>query len=93
MKLVFEGSCTVERIAELKQMLARAMEGGKKQLELCFENVTEADLSFFQLLHAAVKMSQKRGPKLIFRPNLPESLTFKAVKTGMTHITTACSQK
>lgn len=93
MKLVFEGSCTVERIAELKQMLVSAMSDAEEQLELCFENVTEADLSFFQLLHAAAKTSQKRGPKLIFRPNLPESLTFKAVKTGMTHITTACSRK
>ncbi len=86
MKVELSGPCTVDRGEELKQLLLQAFEKDDK-IEIDFQEVTDADLSFFLLLHSAKKTAREQGKELILLPNLPESLAQRALWTGFSELT------
>lgn len=85
MKIELNGACTVERGEELKQLLLQSLEKEAK-IEIDFQGITDADLSFFLLLHAAQKSARELGKELILLPNLPENLAQRALWTGFSDL-------
>ncbi|WP_027184182.1 STAS domain-containing protein [Desulfovibrio inopinatus] len=85
MNIEFEGDLTVERAADIKQQLLDALSTGES-VELGFSKAADADLTFFQLLHAAKKSFAARQQPLILKKDLPEHLAFKAQVSGMEEI-------
>ena len=81
MNVRLEGTWTVERAGELKDILLQAVTSG--EMEVDFTAVREADLSFFQLLHAAQKSCIKTGVSVRFLPTLSPILETRACWTGL----------
>jgi anti-anti-sigma regulatory factor len=78
------GTWTVERAEELKELLLEIMETG--EVDLDFTGVEEADLTFFQLLHAAQKSCRKSGVSIRFLPSLSPLHETRARWTGLSGI-------
>lgn len=89
MDITYEGQCTVERVAEFKQQLLDALNGNDPETRLSFAGVTEVDISFFQLLHAAGLSFEQGGKALTLRPDCPKELEFKARMSGFEKIVEA----
>ena len=86
MKIELNGPCTVDRGEELKTQLLEALEK-EDHVELDFQGITDADLSFFLLIHSAQKSAQELGKKLTMLPNLPENLAQRALWAGLPQLT------
>jgi ABC-type transporter Mla MlaB component len=76
--LTADGPLTVQRMAELKKALIKAL-NEVDNVELRFERVTEVDLSCLQLLCSAHRTSTKRNKRLTLSLNRAPSFQ-KAVK-------------
>ncbi|MEO5331131.1 MAG: STAS domain-containing protein [Magnetococcus sp. YQC-5] len=85
MKIVLEGACTVEKSEEIRQTLLRAV-SDKNKTEISFANVESVDLSFFQILHAAVRSFARMGNTLILMNDLHPDFALKAERTGWQRI-------
>lgn len=85
MKIELSGSCTVDRGEELKQLFLEAFEK-EDSIELDFQGITDADLSFFLLLHSAQKSAREMGKELIMLPNLPAHLAKRALWAGLSEL-------
>jgi anti-anti-sigma regulatory factor len=85
MDITLQGRCTVERAAELRDTLLRALEatpeGGEARVSLA--GVEEADLTLFQLLHAARNTFALSGRGLHLLPDLPPELSERARHCGL----------
>lgn len=88
MRVELTGNYTVERGRELKETLQSALEGGKEMI-LSFGHVEGADLSFFQVLHGAVRAFGKRRVSLVLTPDFPRHLAFRARAAGFSAIVRA----
>jgi anti-anti-sigma regulatory factor len=69
--LRLEGSLTIERAAELKQILLDAMRGGE-DLKIELEDVADCDLTCLQLLCSAHRTSIKMKKQLMLADNKSE---------------------
>ncbi len=76
-----EGSLTVERAAELKSVLVESL-SRMDRLHLVFENVTEVDISFLQLLCAAHHTAARKKKKLTLDGHRPELLRSAVAEAG-----------
>ncbi|MBF0182281.1 MAG: STAS domain-containing protein [Magnetococcales bacterium] len=85
MKIELEGACTVERAAEIRTLLLGALAGHEK-CEIGFARVTEVDLSFFQLLHAALHSFTRAGRTLTLKNDLDPQFATKASRAGLKRI-------
>jgi len=84
----YKGNCTVDRIGELREQLMEAMSRGEST-RLSIREVQEADLAFFQLLHAARQSFAEHGVALELAADLPHRLAEAAQRTGLGHIVAA----
>lgn len=82
MALSFSGDCTVERAEELKASLMEAIEAGAP-IQLSFKDITGADSSFFQLLHATQRLCAERDLELSMAKDIPAELHQAAEFSGM----------
>jgi hypothetical protein len=80
-----EGSWTVERAGELKDLLSQAVSSGEG-VEVDFSAVEDADLSFYQLLHAAQKDCAKSGTAIRFLPSMDSGFLAHARWCGLAGI-------
>ncbi|MBF0285214.1 MAG: STAS domain-containing protein [Magnetococcales bacterium] len=85
MKITLEGQYTVERADELRQQLMAVMKE-KEEVEISLAKVERADLTFFQLLHAAMKSRRQKGRSMKFSGDLPEALMFQARMCGLAEL-------
>ncbi len=85
MDIAFTGPCTVDKAGTIHQSLLDAL-GRKERTTLSFKDVTEADLSFFQLVHSAVRTFAEEGLELALLADLPADLGHKAVLAGLGQI-------
>ena len=79
--LRFEGSLTIERAAELKMFLMESL-NRMDRLHLVFENVTEVDISFLQLLCSVHRTAVKEKKNLTLDGHRPESLRLSVLEAG-----------
>jgi anti-anti-sigma regulatory factor len=80
-----EGSWTVERAGELKDLLTEAI--STDAVEVDFTGVDEVDLSFFQLLHATQKGCAHDGIAIRLLPTLNPAFKAQADWCGLGGIT------
>lgn len=88
MNIILDGQCTVERAEDLRNTLLQALEQ-EGTVEVSFSQVEDADISFFQLLHAVRLSGVSRGRTVVFHQDLPERLGFKARMAGLEQIVAA----
>lgn len=81
----FNGECTIERADEIRQSLLQTIHGNDR-ITLRFAGVARADLTFFQLLGAAVRTCDEAGKKLELKNDLPAKLALGAKMTGFARI-------
>jgi anti-anti-sigma regulatory factor len=65
------GALTLAGSLELKKTVLDNLKKGK-HLDLAFGEVTDADLSFIQIIAAAVKMAEKGDRKFTLKSPIPE---------------------
>jgi len=81
MDITLSGDCTAGRAAEIAKSLREAVASGEP-LSLHLEGVSEADVSFFQLLEALAASCRERGIELEVAAGLPPGLVLKAAWGG-----------
>jgi anti-anti-sigma regulatory factor len=77
----FKGDLTIEHAAELQAFLLESL-NQRDRLHLVFENVTEVDISFLQLLCSAHRTAVKTNKTLILDGHRPEPLRLAVVDGG-----------
>jgi len=85
MDMEFTGACTIAQVDPLKAKLLGLLAGAGK-LVVSFKGVTEVDLSFFLLLHAAKRSFLDKGKELVLLADLPARLAEKARWSGLPEI-------
>ena len=85
MDLKLEGAYNVERANELRDVLLEALKA-EGDISLSFAEVTEADLTFFNLLHALRKSCESEGKHVIMQADLPGGMAQRAAWTGFAEI-------
>jgi anti-anti-sigma regulatory factor len=81
MDIELSGDCTVNRVEEIAGTLREALASGKP-LVLHLGGVSQADLSFFQLLLALAASCRERGLALEVATGLPPEPEAKAAWVG-----------
>jgi len=81
-RVSFEGKCTIERAAELRERLLKALNAGES-VDIDFQGVSDMDLSFCQLIHALRVSCEGRGLSCALAADLPPQLAALAVKCGL----------
>lgn len=76
------GALTVAHGGELRKALLEDLRKGTR-LEIAFGEVTEVDLSFFQIMAAALKTAETRKIELMVRTPLPERVVHSAQLAGL----------
>jgi len=89
MEIVFEGACRVDRFEELRERLMSGLKLQDGRVTCSMKAVTEADLSFFQLLHAAKKSYATAGVELMMLSYLPAALKARANLAGLPELCAA----
>jgi anti-anti-sigma regulatory factor len=79
MVLKFEKEYTVENAADLKKDLSEAL-ASEEDIDLDLSELEDADYSFFQLIHSAIKSTTN---KVTILPGWQDSLTSKLSMTGL----------
>lgn len=72
--VTFEGPQTIEKADLIKEQLLTAVQGKKNEILINFSGIKKVDLSFLQLLHAAVLEADKSKKNLSLTGSVPESL-------------------
>ena len=81
MRLDFSGECCASQAQEIKERLLAALVSGEP-VECHFSGMTAADMSFFELLHAAKKSFTEKGREIVFTPELHGELSREAAWSG-----------
>jgi anti-anti-sigma regulatory factor len=85
--LFLKGEITIESAEKLrKELLEIFADGGRFVIDL--SEVTQVDMSFFQLMCASKKMLSNNMGALSYSENLPESILREAQGIGFEHFTT-----
>lgn len=84
MSIIIEGVCGVERAGEIRQAILDGAAAGETALDI--SGVVDADLSFFQILHAALRDAGQGGAGLALDAQLPETLARRAAWCGLEHV-------
>jgi ABC-type transporter Mla MlaB component len=79
--LSFAGNLTIEHAAELQTFLMESL-NRRDRLHLVFENVTEVDISFLQLLCSAHRTAVKTNKTLMLDGHRPEPLRLAVIGGG-----------
>ncbi|HKJ05822.1 MAG TPA: STAS domain-containing protein [Geopsychrobacteraceae bacterium] len=89
-ELSFEGELTIPKAAELKVQLVEALEnsGG---VSLNLKNVTQADLTFLQLLCSAHRTAYKAG-KVMMLTEVSEAVDREVIAAGFIRDNMSCGQ-
>jgi anti-anti-sigma regulatory factor len=82
--LIMEGALTIERAAELKEMLLGAMRNSGSVVIRFMEN-SRIDISFLQLICAAHRSAINTGRNLKLYQNIPENLLKEIRSAGYAH--------
>jgi|WetSurMetagenome_2_1015567.scaffolds.fasta_scaffold735950_2 anti-anti-sigma regulatory factor len=82
MNITLSGDCTLTRSGEIARDLLGAVASGES-LVLHLDAVTQADLSFYQLLAALNASCRKRGIALELASTLPTPLAVAAARCGI----------
>lgn len=82
MRVTITGDCTVVRAEEIREQLLSAV-AGPEGVELDISGVTAMDLSFCQLLHAAMASCAAKGVPFKLAGTLPEDQCGMAVFCGL----------
>lgn len=80
-KLLIDGECTVSNAVEVKRKIVGALESGDG-IEMDFGNISDIDISGFQLLIATVKECDARGVQCILSGTFPEWALDRAEDAG-----------
>ncbi len=81
-ELSFEGTLDIERAREVYQKVEQALASGP-ELRVDMGGVEDVDLSFLQIVCAALKEADKQGKQVLFS-SVPEEIRRKAAKMGFT---------
>jgi hypothetical protein len=82
MRVSITGDCTVARAEEIRAAILAALEG-PGGLELDLGGVTAMDLSFCQILHAAMASCKAKGVSFTLAETLPGDQGSMAVFCGL----------
>ncbi len=85
MRIELDEDCTVARATALKERFLEALRRGEAA-EVSLRGVAQADLSFFELLHAVRHGFERRGVGLVLLPDLPGHLARAAGWTGLAEL-------
>ena len=90
MKIEFSGSCMVDRITELKDLLGSALEqSGEVQLDV--SGVESCDVTLIQLLCAAQKTAAQSGKTLTVLGSPSEAFRSLLQESGFLHACQHCA--
>ncbi len=80
--LNFEGSQTIEKAEEVKDLLLSAFNEKNNEIQLDLSNVEKNDLSFLQLLYSAWLEAEKKNKKISFIGKIPQNVMNTIELTG-----------
>ena len=89
--LELEGRCTVERVKEIRTVVADVMERADR-VKLSLLRVEEIDVSFLQLLQSAAKTAKYLKKHLVVT-NMPEPVRKTAQEAGFASILAALDDR
>jgi anti-sigma B factor antagonist len=84
-EITLSGQLTIQRAAEVKQVLALAIQTGEPKVVIDLSEATAVDLSFMQILIAAKKTLDSQKRKLMVALPAPEILLTAIESTGCGH--------
>ncbi|MBF0610530.1 MAG: STAS domain-containing protein [Magnetococcales bacterium] len=85
MEITLEGDFTIERADALHNRLQEALQQ-KQPVSLFFAGMGYADMSFFQIIHAARQSFANKRITLTLQPDLPQHLSHKATLCGLGYL-------
>jgi ABC-type transporter Mla MlaB component len=89
MKIEFSGSCKVDRVAELKDLLCSALEQSG-EVELDVSGVESCDATLIQLLCSAQKTAAQSGKTLTVLESPSEPFRSLLQESGLVHACQHC---
>ena len=90
-KIILHGDCLVNRAAELHQLLLHHLGQTDEGLDIDLSTTGRCDLSFFQLLCAAIRSFSKGNKYLKLLNTMPEAVVAQFEKTGFGPACAACA--
>lgn len=82
-RLVCSGGFSLEDAQGLKQAMVGALNNSDAALALDLQDVSDADLTFFQLLFALSAQARLDGKSVVLDTSMPDSLCRKAEELGI----------
>lgn len=82
-RLVCSGGFSLEDAQGLKQAMVGALNDSDTALALDLQDVSDADLTFFQLLFALSAQARLDGKSVVLDTSMPDSLCRKAEELGI----------
>lgn len=82
-RIVLSGALTVQRAAETQRLLEDALKGSTG-MTILFDEVSDVDLSFLQILHAARTTCKDTGQTFAIEGDWPEILDRIVLRAGLT---------
>jgi anti-anti-sigma regulatory factor len=80
--LEISGSLTVGQSAELKKAIQGSLKKSK-ELQLVIKQVDEVDLSFLQVIAAAIKSAESENKKFVFQFPVPDQVLESVILGGL----------